>query len=254
MNILVPFSGKYPDLYNNMRVAIAQCCSVDECKDIKDKSAALAAYCDQIGDRESVRKFNEIRIRAFRRLGELFKDVDTSACKNQRDAHKTICDHFQSPAVSQLSKYEVNACLEFAKRSEEFFEKSIAESRGTLKSVVDYGRASICIVYQAFSTEDLAEIAEEQAKVEFEEEIEERISASHNEAVAEIGITLSRKDRKAMHETTLLLERDVHKVLRLAAFEREISQQEVIRQALQMWFDASGYSVVIPSTAKKKAS
>jgi hypothetical protein len=53
--------------------ALAEACSVDEVKDIRDKAIAMAAYAQQAKDRELGAKCVALRLRATRRLGELIK-------------------------------------------------------------------------------------------------------------------------------------------------------------------------------------
>ena len=79
--LVLTSAEKHLTLYKGMCRAIGACHRVDECKDIVDKSVALAAYYKQIKDDETVRKFNEVRLRAWRRIGKLFAAVDLSECE-----------------------------------------------------------------------------------------------------------------------------------------------------------------------------
>src|SRR4051794_443763 len=76
-------ANKHLTLYRNMSDAIARCHRVDECQDIVDKSVGLAAYYAQIKDTETERKFYRVKLRAWRRIGELFSVVDLSDCDRQ---------------------------------------------------------------------------------------------------------------------------------------------------------------------------
>lgn len=77
---LPPGVAKTVQLYEKMQTAISACFSFDECKAIADQAAAIAAYHKQIKDDASMRQFLEIKMRAWRRIGEIFRAVDTSDC------------------------------------------------------------------------------------------------------------------------------------------------------------------------------
>jgi hypothetical protein len=59
--------------YDAMCTAIAAAIEVDEVKDIRDRAMALACYARQAQNREAERRAMEIRVRAERRAGELFR-------------------------------------------------------------------------------------------------------------------------------------------------------------------------------------
>jgi hypothetical protein len=86
-NQIVPtrLAGDKPlQLYAKMQTAIAQCHSVDECKGVADQATAISAYYKQIKDDISMKKFLEIKMRAWRRIGETLNAVDTSDCETIR--------------------------------------------------------------------------------------------------------------------------------------------------------------------------
>ncbi len=70
-NLVLSAGGKIPRLYEKMQTAIAACHSFDEVKAIADQAAAIAAYHKQIRDDASMRRFLEIKLRAWRRIGEI---------------------------------------------------------------------------------------------------------------------------------------------------------------------------------------
>ena len=63
--------------YEQARRALAECERVDEAKEWADKAAALATYAKQADDPELEAAARRIRARAFRRMGELSKDLET---------------------------------------------------------------------------------------------------------------------------------------------------------------------------------
>lgn len=64
--------------YDAMCTAIAECHSVDEVKDLRDKAMALELYAKQARNTDAERKASEVRLRAERRTGELLKDLAKS--------------------------------------------------------------------------------------------------------------------------------------------------------------------------------
>ena len=66
MNLVVQ-RGFSPAIYDRMVAAISECHATDECAEITNKAAALAAYCKQAKDDSAMRKVNEIKLRACRR-------------------------------------------------------------------------------------------------------------------------------------------------------------------------------------------
>lgn len=61
--------------YDAMCHAIAECHSVDEVRDLKDKARALELYAKQSRNTDAERRACEIRLRAERRTGELLKEL-----------------------------------------------------------------------------------------------------------------------------------------------------------------------------------
>jgi hypothetical protein len=66
---------KLPAAYTVAKRALAECGKIDECKDWADKSAALASYAKQSGDKSLFNLATRIQARAIRRCGELLKEV-----------------------------------------------------------------------------------------------------------------------------------------------------------------------------------
>lgn len=62
-----------PINYEAAKQALADCVLVDECKEWKDRAAAIASYAQQKRDRTLLDKATRIRARATRRLGELLE-------------------------------------------------------------------------------------------------------------------------------------------------------------------------------------
>lgn len=78
MASLPSLSGaRLPGNYEAAKQALAECQSLDECKDWSDKAAALASYAKQSQDDELEIRAKRIRARAVRRSGELLRQIET---------------------------------------------------------------------------------------------------------------------------------------------------------------------------------
>src|SRR5215471_12814838 len=62
--------------YENMRQALAECVRVDEAKDIHDKAEALRAYARIRHDLELEIMAAEIKLRAYRRIGQMSASLE----------------------------------------------------------------------------------------------------------------------------------------------------------------------------------
>lgn len=83
--------------YEAMCQAIAEAYAVDEVKDLRDKALAIEVYARQAKNVEAERQACEIRLRAERRWGQLYKASEK--VKNQHDVplvgdegHKTLAE------------------------------------------------------------------------------------------------------------------------------------------------------------------
>lgn len=69
-------NAKLPVSYEQAKVALSNCASLDECMNWGDKMEALASYAKQAGDDEMMKMATRIRDRAIRRAGELLKQIE----------------------------------------------------------------------------------------------------------------------------------------------------------------------------------
>lgn len=68
-------NAKLPATYANAKAAIAECESIDECKEWSNKMAALASYARQAHDDYMLNMAERIKARAMRRCGELLNEL-----------------------------------------------------------------------------------------------------------------------------------------------------------------------------------
>jgi hypothetical protein len=77
-------TAQLPTSYENAKQALADCSSLDECKDWSDKAGALASYAKQADDDDLERYAIRIKARAIRRCGELLKKFDGKGARTDK--------------------------------------------------------------------------------------------------------------------------------------------------------------------------
>jgi len=94
--------------YDAMCRAIAEAYEVDEVKDLRDKALAIETYARQARNTEAERQACEIRLRAERKWGQLYKAADKAKGGNPslagRGSEPTLSDMGVSP--NQSSRWQ----------------------------------------------------------------------------------------------------------------------------------------------------
>lgn len=250
--------------YKEMCRAVAVCHQFDECKDIIDKSVAMAAYYAQIKDTETELMFQRIRVRAWRRIGELFSPVSFTDCETQAAKVRKIRAAFpDDPTVSDMSDSRILEILRLMEIPDKEFESAIKQTiTGSLPDLFKRTPSAIAQRLEserywakrrekeeeerqfaaAVAAQDRA-VAVRAAKKEATllEKHGTELYAAADQAMKEVGITLERKDRAKMKQVVFLIKQEVHEVLRQAAFDKRVTMQEVLRRGLKLWLEANGY-------------
>jgi hypothetical protein len=107
-----------------MQTAIAACGAIDECMALSNQATAVAAYYKQIKDDTSMRQFLEIKMRAWRRIGEIIGAIDTSDCETF--AARTRKFRQQMP-LDEMSDAHIKQAIDIAALPLAFFEDAAAE-------------------------------------------------------------------------------------------------------------------------------
>ena len=119
--------------YDAARHALQAAASVDEVKEIRNKSLALAAYAKQAKDKDLLSWASEIKIRAERRAGELLIDMEKAKSnqytKSAQYIESTEQNKPKTLAALGISKNQSSHWQAVAAISEENFEKAILESK-----------------------------------------------------------------------------------------------------------------------------
>jgi len=115
--------------YDAARHALQAAASVDEVKEIRNKSLALAAYAKQAKDKDLLSWASEIKIRAERRAGELLIDMEKAKNQYGKSAGTDEVPAKKTLAALGISKNQSSHWQSVAAISEENFEKAILESK-----------------------------------------------------------------------------------------------------------------------------
>ena len=281
-NELIVTNERVGALYMKMQTAIVECFTVDDCKQIAVQANAIAAYYSQINDDESVRKFIQIKLRAWRRIGEILMSagVDRMECLNEdgrvnnAEYIRRIRSKFSGHKdVEELSDSSFRQAIKVAEIPEDFFDDNV----GQHNSIGSLFNAFMDMQRQEWETspegqDELAirkaEEVEWQKKLAAEEKIRRkeneqrqkedaaavllrdreeadlrRLKEARDQAFSEVGITLDRRDRERMHQIVFLLKKNIYEILRRASFDNRQTMQSILRSGLMMWFIAHGYYV-----------
>jgi hypothetical protein len=253
--------NKGGQLYERMSSAISQCYSVDDCKAIADQAAAIATYYNQINDDESEKKFLAVKMRAWRRLAEIFLTVSDKGCESMAAHIRKIKEAFPGHPVTDSQMYKV---LRFGKLPTDFLDANIDDEDSMDSMLGSYNllkrkewdsspkgiaakkkEEKLLAKYRIDQTKRY----EEEAKATQQEALEmqdlHKLKATRDEAFREVGITLDRRDRDDMHQIVFLIKKSIHETLRQAAFDNRMTMQAILRSGLAMWFMAHGYDVSI---------
>lgn len=249
--------NKHLAQYNDMRRSIAACHRFDECKDIVDKSVAMAAYFAQIKDTKTEVMFHRVKLRAWRRIGELLAAVNLSGCETRLAKLKRVKESLGSDkTVREMGDYRILDVLKLMEISDNDFEFAIEQDvRGSvsdlLKRTPAFAKAEYERARKAERDRQDAErsrnspeaLKQEQKRQELNRLVmahTDELHASANQAMKEAKTSLARKDREQMKQVVLLLERRTHDVMLRAAYSQGVTVQDVLREGLWLWLRDRG--------------
>jgi flagellar biosynthesis GTPase FlhF len=220
----------------------------------------LAAYYKQIKDDKTVQMFNEVRLRAWRRIGKLFDAVDLSKCLTQSDKIRTIRASFDDGAMIGISDSRIREIMQLSAVSDASFEHAMNyKLTGSIPDLLlgtpehqEQARRqqeqNAAAARREPTPEEIEREAQQAAKEKIDREREaleerhfEELDQAATAAMGDVGITLERKDRTRMKQVVFLIKNEVHTVMRQAAFDKKVTMQEVLRRGLKMWLAAHDY-------------
>lgn len=260
----------FPARYAAMRRAIVDCHSLQELKEMSNQAEALAAYFKAAHDKESLRKVHDIKLRAWRRIGEMLLQTKAvaraSSLSMMVDAAIEACD-----IPDGMSVTEVRHALRIAQAPIEQFEAFVEEANGKLSQLVslvdpkDRLRKSRRDAVAAEYTKDKRIVVGSESGLGIFEYLN-KVDSVNKELLSEankadeiendVGITLQRKYRRAIRVFSFYIPLEAHEQLRNVAFSRRCTMHHIMREALDMWFSANGLPTVatLPAAADEEAA
>lgn len=191
--------ARLPSSYHAAKKAIAQCASLDECKDWTDKAAALASYAKQANDDQLEKTAKRIRARATRRAGELLKQVDGRQGQNLPGRKEVVGDPITRMEVAAevgMSNRQMKTATAMAQVPEDDFEEMV-EADATLTAIAEAGRKPASTINRKPAKKLVAAMrlySERIASVD----IDEAVAGLTDVQKAEVAMMLSRLD--AIHD------------------------------------------------------
>jgi len=112
------------------------CATVDEAKNIMDKTAALSAYARQVNDKDMECWLAEMKMRAMRRVGELTSEIKTTqGARNELSTSGGTKSKTEQLKAAGLTKQTVGRYEKLAKVPEDEFETVINAAKKKTESV-----------------------------------------------------------------------------------------------------------------------
>lgn len=133
-------NARLPVNYDMAKKALAECQSIDECKDWSDKAAAFASYAKQSQDDELERYAQRIKARAVRRAGELAKQMMQPQGRPGKDIAGDTFSKSEIQEMSGFSKRQLETATRIASVPKETFEAQVeAPKPATLTQLAQQG-------------------------------------------------------------------------------------------------------------------
>lgn len=142
--VAVNGAARLPWSYENARTALANCESIDECKDWSDKAAALASYAKQANDDELMKRATRIRDRAIRRAGELLKQIEPAKTGPKPElsmGDRTQLGRQAAGEMAGMSKHQQVQAVRVANIPAEEFERQVeSDNPPTVTALAEQGK------------------------------------------------------------------------------------------------------------------
>jgi hypothetical protein len=143
--------------------ALAECRSVDEVKDIRDKAMAMRVYAKQASDYSLERDAMEIRLRAERRLGQMMREQPKATGTRGQGNPDWLGGVSQTPpsepqpvtlAEAGIDKNLAKRSRSLARMTDEEFEeriKTVRETRSFIEQVISQPNTELQEVLDALA-------------------------------------------------------------------------------------------------------
>jgi hypothetical protein len=190
--------------------------------------------------------FNQVRLRAWRRIGELFSTVDTSSCETQTAKIKKIRASFDPAVIGGITDSRVAEILRLMKVSDKDFEHAMADRNltGSIPDLLTRTPEHKATVRENMAKRDrhvppaLEERARDSARIN--RHLSELNDAA-NVAMKETRTTLERKERTRLKQIVVLIKPEIYAVMKRAASEQGLTMQQILHCGIEMWLTEHGY-------------
>lgn len=126
MNALTPTQisdAPLPAVYEQAKSILAECATIDECRDWSDRAAALASYAKQANDETLEQKARMIRNRAIRQMGKVLEAIEpVNAARDRKDGADLPLSRKQAARDAGISERQQKTALRVASLPEDEFE------------------------------------------------------------------------------------------------------------------------------------
>lgn len=146
MNMPSVVNASLPQNYERAKTALAECASIDECKNWADKAAALASYAKQADDKTLQKYAERVRARAANRAGELLKQIepqnggDRKSDQYQSEGDHTLITRESAARDAGMSKHQQVQAIRIANLPKENFEQQVeSDNPPTLTQLASQG-------------------------------------------------------------------------------------------------------------------
>lgn len=225
--------------YEAARTALAEAHSIDEVKDIRDKSEAMAAYARQAKDTQLVQWATEIKVRAERRAGQMLADMPKAngtrvnggntggpIVRPPVNGEKTLAD-------IGVTKSDSSRWQKLAAVSDEQFEHAVAAAKEVAGEVT-----TAAMLRAAKQDAEPVETAPKPPKPKLLSEEESVFILAENARLRDVAETLAADAREATEDNAsmaAIFESDD----RLAAAMKEIERQKAEIRVLRTQLNGS---------------
>ncbi|WP_024516801.1 hypothetical protein [Bradyrhizobium sp. Tv2a-2] len=145
--------ARLPATYEQAKIALASCASIDECQDWANKAEALASYA-KMADDDSLRTLaDRIQARAVRRMGELLKTFNAQGRRSDEPIVGTHEKLSQREAADRagLSPHQELQAVRVANVPQEKFEAAIeAPKPTTVTALAEMGKQIRAVPAESF--------------------------------------------------------------------------------------------------------
>lgn len=223
--------------YEAARTALAEAHSIDEVKDIRDKSEAMAAYARQAKDTQLVQWATEIKVRAERRAGQMLAEMP-KASGTRVNGGNTGGPIVRPPVNGEKTLSEIGVTKSDSSRwqklaavSDEQFEHAVAAAKEVAGEVTT---AAMLRAAKAQEAEPV-ETAPKPPKPKLLSEDESARILAENARLQEIAETLAADAREATEDNASMaavFEADDKLAAAMKEIERQKAEIRTLRERL----------------------